>query len=123
MKRYLILMLLAAFIFNFVVSAQEKAKNTANVIEKRVEKMATELSLNDAEKAKVKVLLEKQSNDYNKLKSQLSSKGEDFKVKMKELRKTQNDELKKTLGSEKYAKHKENRAQEKAKVEAEKAKM
>ncbi len=121
MKRYLIFMLIAAF--TFAVSAQEKAKNTTNVIDKRVEKMATELSLSDAEKAKVKVLLEKQSNDYNKLKSQLSSKGEDFKVKMKELRKTQNDELKKTLGNEKYAKHKENRAQEKAKVEAAKAKM
>lgn len=123
MKRYLILMLLAAFTFAFAVSAQEKAKNTANVIEKRVEKVATELSLNDVEKAKVKVLLEKQSIDYNKLKSQLSPESEDFKVKMKELRKAQNDELKKVLGNEKFAKYKENRAQEKAKVEAAKAKM
>lgn len=123
MKKYFILMLSITFICILSVSAQEKAKNTPNVIEKRVEKMATELSLNDAEKAKVKVLLEKQSNDYNKLKSQLSPESEDFKVKMKELRKTQNDELKKTLGDEKYAKYKENRAQEKAKVEAAKAKM
>lgn len=123
MKKYLIFMLLAAFTFTFAVTAQEKAKNIANVIEKRVERMATELSLNDVEKAKVKMLLEKQSNDYDKLKSQLSSKGEDFKVKLKELRKTQNDELKKALGNEKYAKYKENRAQEKAKVEAAKAKM
>ncbi len=114
-------MLLAAF--TFAVSAQEKAKNTTNVIEKRVERMATELSLTDVEKAKVKVLLEKQSNDYNKLKSQLSPESEDFKVKMKELRKAQNDELKKALGDEKYAKYKENRAQEKAKVEAAKSKM
>lgn len=123
MKKYLILMLIAAFTFTFAVSAQEKAKNTSNIIEKRVERMATELSLNDAEKAKVKTLLEKQSNDYDKLKSQLSSKGEDFKVKLKELRKAQNDELKKALGNEKFAKHKENRAQEKAKIEAAKAKM
>lgn len=123
MKKYLILMLIAAFTFTFAVFAQEKAKNTANVIEKRVERMSTELSLNDAEKAKVKVLLEKQSNDYNKLKSQLSPESEDFKVKMKELRKAQNDELKKILGNEKFAKYKENRAQEKAKVEAAKSKM
>jgi hypothetical protein len=123
MKKYLTLMLIAAFTFTFATSAQEKTKNTANVIDKRAEKMATELSLSDAEKAKVKVLLEKQSNDYNKLKSQLSPKSEDFKVKLKELRKAQNDELKKALGNEKYAKYKENRAQEKAKVEAAKAKM
>lgn len=123
MKKYLILMLSVAFICILSVSAQEKSKNTTNVIEKRVEKMATELSLNDSEKAKLKVLLEKQSNDYNKLKSQLSPESEDFKVKMKELRQAQNDELKKVLGNEKFAKYKENRAQEKAKVEASKAKM
>lgn len=121
MKKYLVLILIAALAH--IVFAQEKGKNTANVIEKRVEKIATELSLNDSEKAKVKVLLEKQSNDYSKLKSQLSPENEDFKAKLKELRKAQNDELKKALGDEKYAKYKENRALEKAKGQAVKAKM
>jgi sensor histidine kinase regulating citrate/malate metabolism len=123
MKKYLILMLSVAFICILSVSAQEKAKNTTSVIEKRVEKMAMELSLTDAEKAKVKTLLEKQSNDYDKLKSGLTPGSEDFKVKLKELRKTQNEELKKVLGNEKYAKYNENRVQEKQKVEAAKAKM
>jgi len=116
-------MLSVAFICILSVSAQEKAKNTTSIIEKRVEKMAMELSLTDAEKAKVKVLLEKQNNDYDKLKSGLTPESEDTKVKLKELRKTQNEELKKLLGNEKYAKYNENRAQEKAKVEAAKAKM
>ncbi|HOT88666.1 MAG: hypothetical protein KBG33_05400 [Paludibacteraceae bacterium] len=123
MKKYLILMLSVAFICILSVSAQEKAKNTTSIIEKRVEKMAMELSLTDAEKAKVKVLLEKQNNDYDKLKSGLTPESEDTKVKLKELHKTQNEELKKLLGNEKYAKYNENRAQEKAKVEAAKAKM
>jgi len=41
-------------VFSFTVLAQEKAKNTANVIEKRVEKLATELSLTNVEKQKLK---------------------------------------------------------------------
>ncbi len=45
-----------------------KIKDTTNVFEKRVEKMATELSLKRFRESKIKVLLEKQSNDYNKLK-------------------------------------------------------
>ena len=123
MKKFLILMLSVAFISILSVNSQEKTNNKTNVIEKRVEKMATELSLSDVEKAKVKTLLQKQSNDYDKLKSGLTPGSEETKVKLKELRKTQNEELKKVLGNEKYAKYYENRAQEKQKVEAAKAKM
>jgi len=121
MKKYLILMLTVAFISILSVNAQEKTKNETNVIDKRVEKMATELSLTDAEKAKLKVLLEKQSADYSKLKSQLKPDSKDFKEKLKEIKKAQNNELKQLLGNEKFAKYKENRAQEKAKVEAAKS--
>lgn len=105
------------------MSAQDKTRSSVSVIEKRAEKMATELGLIDVEKAKVKVLLEKQNIDYNMAKSDLSPESADFKSKLKELRKVQEEELKKVIGKEKYAKYKENRAAEKAKIEAAKAKM
>jgi len=44
-------------------------------------------------------------------------------MKLKELRKIQEEELKKVIGKEKFTKMKENRAQEKKKMEAAKDKM
>lgn len=125
MKKYLIIMLSVFFIFSGTILAQEQVNKAVNVIEKRAEKMAKELGLTDVEKANVKTLLEKQSVEVKKLKSELSpgENDNDFKVKMKELHKTQEVELKNLIGNEKYAKLKENRAAEKAKMEAAKARM
>ena len=125
MKKYLIIMLSVFFIFSGTILAQEQVNKAVNVIEKRSDKMAKELGLTDVEKANVKTLLEKQSVEVKKLKSELSpgENDNDFKVKMKELHKTQEVELKNLIGNEKYAKLKENRAAEKAKMEAAKARM
>jgi len=125
MKKYLIIMLSVFFIFSGTILAQEQVNKAVNVIEKRAEKMAKELGLTDVEKANVKTLLEKQSVEVKKLKSELSpgENDNDFKVKMKELHKTQEVELKNLIGNEKYAKLKENRAAEKAKMEAAKARL
>ena len=123
MKKYLIFMLPLLMFFSVSITAQEQVSKPVNIIEKRAEKMALELGLNDAEKAQVKALLEKQSLEVKKQKAQLSPESADFKVKMKELHKTQEEELKKVIGKEKFAKMKENRAQEKKKMEAAKDKM
>ena len=125
MKKYLIIMLSVFFIFSGAILAQEQVNKPVNVIEKRSDKMAKELGLTDVEKANVKTLLEKQSVEVKKLKSELSpgENDNDFKVKMKELHKTQEVELKNLIGNEKYAKLKENRAAEKAKMEAAKARL
>jgi len=123
MKKYLIFMLPLLMFFSVSITAQEQVSKPVNIIEKRADKMAVELGLTDAEKAQVKALLEKQSLDVKKQKAQLSPEGADFKVKMKELHKTQEEELKKVIGKEKFTKMKENRAQEKKKMEAAKDKM
>ena len=123
MKKYLIIMLSVFFIFSGTILAQEQVNKAVNVIEKRAEKMAKELGLTDVEKANVKTLLEKQSVEVKKLKGELSPGENDFKVKMKELHKKQDEELKNLIGNEKYAKLKENRAAEKAKMEAAKARL
>jgi len=123
MKKYLIFMLPLLMFFSVFITAQEQVNKPVNIIEKRADKMAVELGLTDAEKAQVKALLEKQSLEVKKQKAQLSPESADFKVKMKELHKTQEEELKKVIGKEKFAKMKENRAQEKKKMEAAKDKM
>jgi acylphosphatase len=123
MKKYLIIMLSVFLIFSGAILAQEQVNKPVNVIEKKAEKMAKELGLTDVEKANVKALLEKQSAEVKKLKAELSPGENDFKVKMKELHKTQEVELKNIIGKEKYAKMKVNRAAEKARMEAAKAKM
>ena len=123
MKKYLIIMLTVFLIFSVTILAQEPVNKPVNVIEKRSDKMAKELGLTDVEKANVKALLEKQSVEVKKLKGELSPGENDFKVKMKELHKKQDEELKNLIGNEKYAKLKENRAAEKAKMEAAKARM
>ena len=123
MKKYLIIMLSLLFVFSGAILAQEQVNKPVNVIEKRADKIAKELGLTDVEKANVKALLEKQSVEVKKLKAELSPGENDFKVKMKELHKKQDEELKNLIGNEKYAKLKENRAAEKAKMEAAKARM
>lgn len=123
MKKYLILTLSVFMFFSVSIKAQEQVNKPVNIIEKRAEKMALELGLNDTEKAQVKTLFEKQSIEVKKQKNQLTPESADFKVKMKELHKAQDEELKKIIGKEKFAKMKENRAQEKKKMEAAKDKM
>lgn len=83
--------------------------------------MVTDLGLNDAEKASVTTLFEKQAGEVKALKEGADIQSDEFKAKMKDLRKTQEAELKTVIGNEKYAKLKEIRAAEKLKKDAEKA--
>ncbi len=116
MKKYVIFLFAAIFVFSVSVNAQGKKGNKG--IEKKVEKMVTDLGLNDTEKASVTTLFEKQAGEVKALKEGADTESAEFKAKMQDLRKTQEAELKSVIGNEKYAKLKEIRAAEKAKKEA-----
>lgn len=120
MKKYVVFVLSAFLVFSMSVSGQNGKKNGTVAIDKRVEKMGTELSLNDTEKASLKNLFVKQEAEVTKLKAE-NAKSADLLAKVKELHNTQDAELKKAIGSEKYTRYKENRAAEKARVQAAKA--
>ena len=105
MKKQLIFLLSAFLVFSVAISAQGQNKKPAGEgIEKKVEKMAADLGLNDAEKASVKTLFEKQAEDVKKLKAEVAPNSDDLKMKMKDLRKLHYAELKSTLGDVKFHK-------------------
>jgi len=106
MKKYAFIMFAALLMFVSTINAQEKKENKAkgSDIEVRVEKMATDLGLNDAEKASVKKLFEKQYAEKKQFRNDNNKESADYKTKMKELQKKQNDELKATIGDEKFQK-------------------
>lgn len=106
MKKYAIFMFAALLMFTSIVHAQEKKEKKAKGpgIEMRVEKMATDLGLNDAEKATVKALMEKQDAEKKQAMKDGDKESAEFKSKMKELQKKQSAELKTALGAEKFKK-------------------
>lgn len=117
MKKKLVLALSFVLIFSTTIFAQEQTgeKRKGPSIEQRVEKMATDLSLSATEKANLQVLFVKQEADMKKFKAETSKESPDFKDKMKELRKTQESELKAVIGDEKFAKLQTIRAEQKKK--------
>ncbi|MEI6555082.1 MAG: hypothetical protein WCL70_05810 [Paludibacter sp.] len=131
MKKYGMLVLAMAFMFSLVVSAQDptppqgergprkefrKGDKPMVSPEKRAEKMAQELSLSAAEKAKVQALFEKQDA---KRKEQME-KGEKMKAEMKTKfdaeRKANDEELTKIIGPEKFKKLQDMRAEKMEKM-------
>lgn len=117
MKKYAIFMFAAMMMFATSIKAQENKEKKAKGpgIEVRVEKMATDLGLNDAEKAAVKTLLEKQEAEKKEIGKSLDKESPDFKPKMKELQKKQNDELKALIGDQRFQKYQTIKAEEKSK--------
>ena len=115
MKKYAIFMFAALLMFASSINAQENKEKKAKgpSIEVKLEKMASDLGLTDAEKATVKTLLEKQDAEKKQFMKDNDKESTDFKSKMKELQKKQNDELKATLGEEKSQKLQALRAEEK----------
>jgi Spy/CpxP family protein refolding chaperone len=105
MKKYAIILFSALFMLALTTNAQAQTaqkKEKGPSLKERVEKMAKELSLNDAEKAKLTTLLEKQSADKKKFNAEHSKESADYKEKSKEFKKGQEAELKLLLGEEKY---------------------
>lgn len=106
MKKYAIFMFSALLMFASTLNAREKKdkKGKRPSIEVRVEKMATDLGLNNAEKSNVKTLLEKQEVEKKLFSKDNNKESAEYKPKMKELQKKQNDELKATIGDTKFQK-------------------
>jgi hypothetical protein len=120
MKKNFLLALSFLFVFTAISFAQEQTQQKREKgpsIEKRVDKMATDLGLSATEKTNLQTLLQKQEGDMKKFKAETDKESVDFKPKMKGLRKSQTAELKNLLGEEKYAKLQELRSQEKQKEE------
>ncbi|MEI6554282.1 MAG: hypothetical protein WCL70_01695 [Paludibacter sp.] len=115
MKKYAIFMFAALLMFVSTMKAQENKEKKAKgpSIEVRVEKMATDLGLTDAEKATVKTLFEKQDAERKQFMKDTDKESADFKPKMKELQKKQSAELKAAIGDEKFQKLQALRAEEK----------
>jgi len=122
------LALATVFMFSVSVSAQEqvtpqapksekKEQRQGGGVERRVDKMATDLGLNDTEKASVKTLMVNQEAASQKFRAENDKEGQDFRQKFKEFRKTQDEELKAVIGDEKFQKLQTIRAEQRAKME------
>jgi len=125
MKKYGMLVMALAFMFALSATAQDqippkgergpkkefrRGEKTRPTAEMRADRMAKQLSLTDAEKAKVKTLFE--SQDANRLKKQAEIKKtrEEMKAKFEAERKSQDAELQKIIGAEKFQKLQATRA-------------
>ena len=115
MKKNLVVLLSFVLVFTAMVFAQEKnnQKGKAPSVEQRVEKMASDLSLSATEKANLQILFVKQDADMKKFRSETNKDNADFKDKMKEIRKTQESELKVVIGEAKFTKLQTIRAEQK----------
>jgi hypothetical protein len=97
-------MFAALFIFSTTMSAKKDKKGKGPSVEVRIEKMSTDLGLNDTEKATVKTLLEKQDAEKKEFSKSMDKENAEFKPKMKELQKKQSADLKAAIGDEKFQK-------------------
>ena len=107
MKKYVIVLFSALFMLVLSGNAQQpnnSQRPKSPSIENRVDKMATDLGLTELEKTALKELFVKQDADMKKFRETVNRESPDFKDKMKEMRKTQDDELKSVIGEEKFNK-------------------
>ncbi len=117
MKKYVKLALASVFFFSMSVMAQDQIPTPANngtqngmrqgprqqaSAQLRAERMAKDLSLTDAEKAKVQEVYEKNDVLFTKFRSEVSRESPGFREKFKALRDAQDAELEKIIGKEKF---------------------
>lgn len=115
MKKYVKLALASVFFFSMSVMAQDQIPaNNGNQngmrqgarqqvsAQVRAERMAKDLSLTDAEKAKIQEVYEKNDALFTKFRSEVSRESPDFREKFKALRDAQDAELEKIIGKEKF---------------------
>jgi periplasmic protein CpxP/Spy len=131
MKKYAMLVLASTILFSVAVSSQEqtpppgrkgerkefKQNERLQVSpEKRAERMAKELELTDAQKAKVQALFEKQEATRVKRQSEVTKLREEHMAKFEAERKAQDADLIKIIGQDKFQKLENERAEHKAKM-------
>lgn len=127
MKKYAMLVMAFAFIFSLAVSAQDQVPQggergpkpemrqggdrqpmTAQV---RADRLAKQLELTDAQKAQVLALYEKQDADRKKNQDGVQKSREEMRAQFDAQRKTQDEELAKIIGAEKFQKFQAARAE------------
>ncbi len=137
MKKYAMFLLASALTMSVTVFAQEQTappRQEKMRTEKRVEfrqkhkgivtpqmradKMAKELGLSDAEKAKVKTLIEKNDQLRIQRADEMQKMRKDFKAKIEKDRDAQKAELEKIIGKEKFDKLQAMRAEKAEKMKS-----
>ncbi|MDD4991967.1 MAG: hypothetical protein PHR83_07030 [Paludibacter sp.] len=132
MKKYGMLVLVSAFMFSLVVSAQdqptpppvkeghrkefkqpEKPKLSA---QKRAGYLAVDLELTDAQRAKVQALYEKQDKAREERQAEVKKMREHEKAKFEAERKANDAEMEKILGAEKFQQLKAKQAERQHKM-------
>lgn len=124
MRKYVLLVLAAAFMLSTSVVAQGQIQPKHNkgdkkemrqevkekiTPEKRAEYMAKQLQLSDVEKAKVQALFEKQDAKIKQQMEEVKKMKEEQKAKFEANRKAQEDELIKIIGNDKFRQLQSNR--------------
>lgn len=131
MKKYARLVLAFAFIFSMSAMAQEQTSPSGTTgvrneqrqgqrqqvsAQMRAENMAKELSLTDAEKAKVQEVFEKNDVLFTKFRTEVKRDSPDFREKFKALRDAQDADLEKAIGKEKFEAYQKIQAERRQKM-------
>ena len=110
MRKYVMLALVAIFTMSFAVNAQdqrpprgERGFGMQRSAKERAARLATQLELTDAEKAKVEALFEKQDKKREEFKAEAKKLNEE-RGKLMEERKAEDEELQAIIGKEKFEK-------------------
>jgi Spy/CpxP family protein refolding chaperone len=110
MRKYVMLALVAIFTMSFAVNAQdqrpprgERGFGMQMSAKERAARLATQLELTDAEKAKVEALFEKQDKKREEFKAEAKKLNEE-RGKLMEERKAEDEELQAIIGKEKFEK-------------------
>lgn len=134
MKKNVYLVMCVMFVLTFTLSAQQprmdKARTPQNserrvgnrqggmiTPQMRADKMATELGLTDAEKLKVKVLFEKEDANRVKRMDETQATKKEMRAKFDNDRKSNDAELEKIIGKEKFQQLVNKRAEMKSKMD------
>lgn len=128
MKKYAMLVLTSVFMFSMVIMAQEQTPNQVNkrefrqgdrqrlTPEMRTERLTKDVTLSDEQKVKVQAMYQKQDSTFTKFRAEVKRDSPDFREKMKTLRDAQDAELESIIGTEKFQKQKQLRADRQQKM-------
>ena len=87
-------------------SGKGKGKGGRMTVEERLDKLTTECSLTDAQKPKVKEVLEETSTKMRELRGDTSTAAEDRRAKMKTISDDQDKKMKEILKPDQFEKYK-----------------
>ena len=122
MKKYLKLALASVFFFSMTAMAQAPQGGFGGGMrqqqppKERAEAMAKDLSLSDADKAKVQAVFEKNDEKMTKFRTEVTRDSPDFREKFQALRDEQNADLIAVVGKEKFETYQKLQAERREKM-------